>query len=387
MRPVLVVNESQLIPCRAFAAISTGTVFPTKSTSVVSVSRNASGLIQFPLEGVDVQSAELRLYVISKSSGSNKLSINRLDPPVFELGGQNVRPPEATEADIIREIDWDALRPTEHHEVIDVPGGRALRGKFVPKTGTKDTRKSFETKVQTMPADLTDPLRPPSTITEELYCRMYVLLEDDWLSTRDGNKGGIGWDLRMGWWNDVGYWQSTTGNGGAPGTGLKLFAPAGSLGGSQTEDRWEYQGHSIRMEFGKGQGDGNPYDHLRPVQSYTYHLDQNGGYGSMIRLGRGVVERGKWFCIEQRVRMNTVVGPFDEFGNGTAIADGVLETWLNGTLISSRTNLRWTRNLEMGVQAMWINWYYGGKNATEREMHYQIRDCVVAREYIGLKAA
>jgi hypothetical protein len=38
----------------------------------------------------------------------------------------------------------------------------------------------------------------------------------------------------------------------------------------------------------------------------------------------------------------------------------------------------------MGVEGPWINWYYGGKKASEVPMHYRMADMVLATEYIGL---
>jgi hypothetical protein len=236
-----------------------------------------------------------------------------------------------------------------------------------------------------MRADMSDPLRPPAVVEPEMYCRLYMYLEDDWRSTRDANKMAMGWNLRMGWWNDAqkGYWQSTTGNGGARGTGLKLYAPAKTLGSGQSTPRWEYQGHSIRMEAGLGVDDGNPYESMRPVQSYIYNLDQPTGYGQVARLGNAVLQRGRWHCIEQHIRINSIEGPYDDLGNGTAVADGVLRTWVDGILVSELNSLRWRRHPEMGVQGPWVNWYYGGKQATERTMHYRMNHLVVARQYIG----
>lgn len=392
--PVLVINGIEHAPV-ATAGWSASTERSLNTQMSFQIARNERAILQFDLSGLDViERATLRFHVNSKSSGSNRIELYRARPPNFEQGGEVERglaahPDFPSVPGVYRAGDFSDMRIFSSHnsdfeQVADpANGGIALRGTFLPRTGTKDTRPSFNGKIELMPPDLSDPLRPPAEVIEELYCRLYVLLEDDWLSTIDGNKGAIGWDLRMGWWNEQGYWQSTTGNGGAPGTGLKLFAPAGKNGGSQRQDRWEYQGHSIRMEFGKGQGDGNPYDHLRPLQSYVYHLDQSGGFGSMMRLGNACVERGRWFCIEQRLKLNSITGPFDALGNGQAVADGVLQTWLDGRLVHTRNNLRFRRHPEMGIQGPWINWYYGGKQATERQMHYQINHIAVASEYIG----
>jgi hypothetical protein len=192
----------------------------------------------------------------------------------------------------------------------------------------------------------------------------------------------IGWDVRMGWWNDAqgGYWQNTTGNGGAPGTGLKVSSsPSGPGNG-----KWEYQGHSIRMEAGKAPNDPeHPYHALRPLQSYVYNLDQPTAYGQMVRLGNGVISKGRWHCIEQQIRLNSVVGPFDSLGNGQAVADGVLRSWLDGVAVSEVTNMRWRRNMEMGIVGPWMNWFYGGKAPSEMDMHFRMNHFAVAKKYIG----
>lgn len=408
-RPTLIVTRTDgavvSLPCLATASWSSSSVYAYKSSGSFSINTRQPCALQFDFEGIapdDIASAELSIYCISKSSGSQALNVFELDPPAFTLGTPTeyglAAEGEAALKDhpsVIAAGDMSDLSEvfttnsgSQPVEKIEEPDGSvSLRGRFIPKTTTLDTRGSWSGRVETMAADLSDPLRPPAVVEDEMYCRMYILLEDDWTSARDGNKGGIGWDVRMGWWADNsnrvgGYWQATTGNGGSPGTGLKKFAPARSAGASQGADRWLYEGHSIRMEFGKGDAD-NPYGDLRPLQSYIYHLDQPGFYGSMRRLGRGVVQRGKWFCIEQRIKLNSITGPFDELGNGEAVADGELTTWLNGERISELKGLRWRRHPEMGVQGPWVNWYYGGKQATETEMHYRINHFVVAREYIG----
>jgi hypothetical protein len=110
----------------------------------------------------------------------------------------------------------------------------------------------------------------PDRVETELFARYYVLLEDDWGSEVDANKMP-GWDARMGWWNPVGYWQNTTGNGGVPTTGRKVR--------NDKRKRWEYEGASMRGFGGKRSNDGNPYDHLFWLGSYIEHLDQGSEYG------------------------------------------------------------------------------------------------------------
>ncbi len=393
--------------CIAFAGFS-----PTASNAYdtrlrVRTSALNSGILQFDLSGLgaNLQSAQVRLYCEGKTSSVATLDSFECDPPRFQLGAGGVKPTmglsgELGEAnlrghpDVIRAGDFSnlgegvlfdgvTLSENSSNEQLpdpDAPGSVMFRGSFTPMG-----RGSFSGGVATMRANYDDPLRPPAKVEKEMFCRLYIFLEDDWRSTRDANKMAIGWNLRMGWWNDAqgGYWQATTGNGGARGTGLKLFAPAKTNGGSQRNDAWEYQGHSIRMEAGKGVDDGNPYSSLRPLQSYVYNLDQPGSFGQILRLGNGVIARGRWHCIEQHIKINSIVGPFDTLGNGQAVHDGLLRTWLDGVPVSEVRGLRWRRHPEMGVQGPWINWYYGGKQPTERTMHYRMNHMVVARRYIG----
>jgi hypothetical protein len=153
----------------------------------------------------------------------------------------------------------------------------------------------------------------PRTTETELYGRYYVFLEEDWGSEADANKMP-GWDGRFGWWNSVGYWQSTTGNGGARPTGLKIRNGA--------DARWEYEGASMRGHAGTRLNDGNPYDDLFWVGNYIYHLDQVGPYGEPVKWTGVVLGKGRWYCIEQYIKMNSIVDPFDAVGNGTAVNDG-----------------------------------------------------------------
>ena len=417
-RPVLIVKTSSgthTCACTSLASFS-----PTSANGVVTRMRAKSQqtspvIAQFDLKNVrgTLVSATMRLFCEAKSSTTLTVEVFEQDAPRFQLGTGGMAPTLGVAAqypgdrglsahpDVIRAGDFSDLTPGKlfdsynfnaaynpYQVVADssAPGTKYFRGSFLPSPSNAGiARGSFTGRLDTMPADTTDPLRPPSRVSEELFCRLYIFLEDDWDSTRDGNKMAIGWDLRMGWWNDAqgGYWQSTTGNGGSPGTGLKLMAPMHKNGGSQRQDRWEYQGHSIRMEAGKGVADGNPYADLRPMQSYAYNLDQPGAYGQVIRLGRGVIGKGRWHCVEQQIRMNSIVGPFDGLGNGSAVADGLIRTWLDGVLCSEVSNLRWRRHPEMGVQGPWVNWFYGGKQPTETPMHYRMNHFVLSRKYIG----
>ncbi len=214
----------------------------------------------------------------------------------------------------------------------------------------------------------------PAKTENELYARYYVFLEDDWGSNVDANKMP-GWDGRFGWWNTQGYWQGTTGNGGARPTGLKVKNVAAN--------RWEYQGASMRGHGGTRINDGNPYDDLFWIGSYIYHLDQATAYGEGMSWPGVVMGKGRWYCVEHYIKMNSITGPFDTLGNGVAVKDGQYRVWVDGVQAYERTNFRWRRHPEMGVQGFWLNWYHGGTAPAPRTMHFRMDAVVIARAYIG----
>jgi hypothetical protein len=369
--PELIINGDTYAECLATAGMYDSTSTNLDTSDKFQLSTSSAAVIQFEYPNVEVTSATLRLRVEDKrSSGTTTVQVFMARPPTFTFGGEN--PVAGSDPTVIHEMDWTEYTVPDTAEVLD--GGARLRNKFESIDG-EDTRLSLSRIVWLMEGDETDAGRPPISTLDEAYVRMHVLLEDDFTSTVDGNKAAIGWDLRGGYWVDDGYWQSTTGNGGSPGTGLKVW--------NSDKGQWEYQGHSIRMEFGKAADDGNPYAAYRPVQSYVYHLDQAGLFGSIARLGAGIIRVGEWFTIEQRIKLNSITGPYDANGNGEAVADGIMQTWLNGDLVQTKTDYRWRRHPEMGIFGMWHNWFFGGVSSPDKEMHYQIANSITADGYIG----
>jgi hypothetical protein len=172
--------------------------------------------------------------------------------------------------------------------------------------------------------------------------------------------------------------QNTTGNGGIPTTGLKVR--------NDKRSRWEYEGASMRGFGGMRSNDGNPYDHLFWLGSYIEHLDQGSVYGEPLAWPGVVIDRGRWHCIEQRIRMNTITGPFDLVGNGTAAHDGQYTVWMDGVQAFHRSNLAWRRHPEMGIQGFWLDWYHGGMRPPTHDMRFRIDALVIARSYVGMRA-
>lgn len=353
----------------------------------------ASGMqfaaLQFDLSSVTgpIRRATLTLTCLSlKYPGA--VQVFELNPPQFLVGGGSL----PAELGIARNFVFDQGLAS-HPSVLfaadfsDLSRARWQTGDVAtgslqvkdPRTGTTYLRSQIP-QGQLLGCDLERTVVDgtstgiPQTTETELYARYYVFLEDDWGSEIDANKMP-GWDGRFGWWSASGYWQNTTGNGGIPATGLKVR--------NAVANRWEYEGASMRGHGGTRSNDGNPYDDLFWLGSYMYHLDQVGDFGESIRWGATVMNRGQWHCIEQYIKMNSITGPFDATGNGAAVADGQYTVWMDGVLAYKRSNFRWRRHPEMGIQGFWLNWYHGGTAAAPRTMHFRMDAVVIARAYIG----
>ncbi len=394
--------------------------------SVVVDASGSSAALQFDLRAVgDVRDAQLTINVKARYGSAPSLRLFALRLSRFVMGADSG--PVLT--GLAAEVGEAAL--PQHHDVLaagdfsgstvtpfgamtrvfgrvnnstgvpaqflpdpDAPGTTMWRGTFVPVTSATDPRRgAFDGTIQLQKPDLSDPLRPAVRPLEEAFYRIYFFLEDDFGTAADGNKMAITWDLRLGWWNDVGYWQSTTGNGGSRGDGRKVIRTFAD--GSK---RYEYRGHMLRMECGTATPNPGPYSDIRPLIGYNYHIDQGGQFpgGDADPLGGVVygnvlpakIQKGRWCCVEQRLRMNSIdLSAPDELGNGEAVADGILTTWLNGRLIDHRNTYRWRRHPDMGIGGVNSNWYLGGRQPTALPMHWRINHVAVARRYIGPRVA
>ena len=218
----------------------------------------------------------------------------------------------------------------------------------------------------------------PNVVYEELYSQYWLYLESDFGTTADTGIKIPAMGVQFGYWQPVGYWQQTTGNGGTPGTGLKV-----DKGGNSN---YEYQGHSVRFITGVSptQADEDPYNGWFRVGIYPYNLDQQGPFPAGENFLNVVLRKEQWYCIDIRVRQNSMSGTQDALGNyATANPDGVYQAWINGYLAYSRTDYRWRRHLEMGVQGLWLDVYHGGVPVSPSTMHYRIDRVSVAKVYIG----
>lgn len=132
--------------------------------------------------------------------------------------------------------------------------------------------------------------------------------------------------------------------------------------------------------------------------TYNYDPVQRGGGGypdprtgvtwGSPAGGYTVARREKLYTLEVHMKMNTVSGPFDSFGNGKGNADGISEYYFNGHLTQSHTDRLFRHHPNIKFQYVrWVQ-YHGGTWATQSCFHTRIGDFVLAvgpNNYIGPK--
>lgn len=217
---------------------------------------------------------------------------------------------------------------------------------------------------------------------EELFFRGYWKFGPDYQCSNTGKKVGPciagRYGIRRG--NDI----------------RSVQEPHGGNGQSETYGDWRallgaeqgFSGWSVRWLATQGPGDANPLKRYIRLGLYVYHMDQGSHEGNLWMLGNHttgflLIDPAEWAALETHVKLNDVVGPFDFNGNGTAVANGVLEAWFDGVLVFRKTNMRFRRHPAIKVDEAWIDNYHGGSTVAEAQHTLFLADLVVANQYIG----
>jgi hypothetical protein len=179
---------------------------------------------------------------------------------------------------------------------------------------------------------------------EEIYFRYYLRLASDWNPTTDGGK--------------------------LPGISA-TYGRAGWGGRKSDGDT----GWSMRGMFFKQPDATSPYRGFTPIGSYAYHPDNEDLWGDAWAWSGGglaMLERNRWYCIEQYVKVNTI-----------GRKDAVLRAWVDGRLVFERGDFRLRDVPTIRIEQIWMNVYYGGTAPAPADLHLFIDQVVIAREYIG----
>lgn len=190
-------------------------------------------------------------------------------------------------------------------------------------------------------ADLRINLKDHGGEPDEAYMRYYMRFARDWNPTVDGGKlpGLAGTYNRAGW------------------------------GGRRADGS---NGWSARGAFAQAFPADHPMRGLTQLQTYAYHADMPTDYGELWPWPGALLERDRWYCVEQHVKLNR-----------PGAADGELRVWIDGRLSLHRKALRFRNTEALHIEAAWLGVYHGGTATSPHDQHLYIDNVVVARRYIG----
>ena len=86
----------------------------------------------------------------------------------------------------------------------------------------------------------------------------------------------------------------------------------------------------------------------------------------------GFLARNRWYCIEQRVKLNSL--EWD---------DGIFQVWIDGRLAFNRRDVRYRYSDKLKIDRIWMNVFHGGTALSPSNQHVFFDNVVVARSYIG----
>jgi hypothetical protein len=365
LRPRLVVTaangERRTLPSIADTWTDCSTVKSEGADEVMKTGGDSHLLIQFDPVAINklapVQRALLQLTTTPKQYGSTVLGVYRLDPPRPRSGavvadGIASRYPGdrgiAKDSDVLMATgfessdwlsEWGDRSPGGSFDVISADAerqfqpfsGRALRVKI---PAGKNTGLNLDYKFR----------ERTGSEPEEIYFRYYLRFGNDWAPTLDGGKlPGI-----SGTYDNAGW-------GGRRSDGT---------------NGWSMRGKFLRMP-----DDASPLHGRTMVGIYAYHADMTDFYGDnwiWTDGFRGLLERNRWYAIEQYVRINT-----------PGQRDGIVRAWVDGVPVFERAGIRFRDTPRIKIEKVWMNVYHGGTAPAPRTMHLFIDNVVIARRYVG----
>jgi hypothetical protein len=320
------------------------------------------GLLRFDLAAANGKSmpdrAVLRLFNTAQTSGANgtigvfRCAQGHASPQdEVQLGLAAAHPGNrglAKDPDVVlfadfEGDDWgDAWTQVAPKEAVDTVAADEAR-KFVPLSG-RALRSKLAEGSSTALNTLFKFAKETGSEPEEMFFRYYLRLGDDWNQTLQGGKlpGFSGTYGRAGW-------------GGRKSNGSNGWSARGSFGLTIPAD--------------------NPLAGLAPIGNYCYHAEMPGFYGDVWgwqRDYRGYLEKNRWYCLEQCVKLNR-----------PDANDGVLRAWIDGRLAFEKTDLRYRTVDALKIEQVWLNIYHGGTQPSPRDQHAYLDEIVIARKYVG----
>jgi len=187
---------------------------------------------------------------------------------------------------------------------------------------------------------------------DELYIRYYIKYDEDYRAVRNHGANLGGRDVKK---NDAAW--------------------VGMAGIRDVSTRsYFYSGVQPRGKSGSSELE---------IGFYSYHLDKKGPWGENYEVRRKIpVHVGKWYCVERRMKLNSV----DPDKPDPANADGIEELWIDGQLTIRKTNVRFRRVPHLRITFFSLETYYHGlpeKYGRNHPIKVYFDNVVIAGKYIG----
>lgn len=223
-----------------------------------------------------------------------------------------------------------AVVDTDPENIFSPFGGKALKV-TIPKNSTMGANMGYVFK------------RGKKEEPESLFFRYYLRFGETWDPLTSGKLPGL-----SGTYNKAG-WGTRKSNG--------------------------FNGWSARGLFTIMLAKNDPISGKIPIGSYVYHANQPKWSGEFFIWNKnysGFLDKNKWYCIEQHVKLNT-----------PGKKDGILKAWVDGKIAYENNQLEYRKTSDLKIEKVWMNVYHGGKTTAHKDLSLFIDNVVVATEYIG----
>lgn len=135
----------------------------------------------------------------------------------------------------------------------------------------------------------------------------------------------------------------------------------GGWGGrtSDGENGWSVRGFFQPSRDGK-----------TPVGFYVYHSDMKGKYGDEWMWNndpKGSLEKERWYTLVYHIKLNDITRN-----------NGILEGWIDGKLLFSKSDLSFRRTKMLKIESVWLNIYLGGKRTDPYDNTVFIRNLQIS---------
>lgn len=120
------------------------------------------------------------------------------------------------------------------------------------------------------------------------------------------------------------------------------------------------------------------------IGGYLYHPQwARSGTGENRMWSNAFLATEREYDVEIEIKTNDVIGPYDQYGNGVAVANGIYRAWIDGVRVENDEEFIWRKHPYITIQSVWIIFKNGGTLSPCLPHSVNVGPVVVAKEYIG----